>query len=521
MPRVTIRSQQRARHVYAAVVFLLCFIFLYHSHHASSRQRTYSLVKPAISASDGRPVDLELPDDYSQADIESTYCDDRFGVSYLENLRDLATEYCTPDSPSRLTCFHSQTAPDNRIDTFCFARGAVYSREERKYLLSCELRDVSANGAPPLGGFQNYWQSTGPGLVMRKAIKLVSPEQHPQLWATTTTAPETYTILTKREGAGNLWHSLMEIFSMTMSMDVLQMTPQAAIPAPTNEKAEERDQTPFFTPSDPANTQVTFLDPFEDGPYIDLWHLFAHRTTTRFSSPFTTNPNTSSTPTNLIIPLSGGSNPFWQGDWQPHPCTSSPLLQTFTTRVLKHHHLDPIHRPRRPKRLLPPHHPPHTPAPPPPITLTFINRTTTRRLLHAEEYLAALSASFPREILTVQSIDFATLPLAEQLAIVRTTDLLVGVHGAGLTHGMFLPAAGGAGIVEILPPGLFHKGFRNVAGLLGLAYYSVHGVGTDARVAGQDWQEADVFVEPERFAEVVGVAVRGLFNKGERSWDVV
>lgn len=75
--------------------------------------------------------------------------------------------------------------------------------------------------------------------------------------------------------------------------------------------------------------------------------------------------------------------------------------------------------------------------------------------------------------MNVQSIDFAAILYKDQLKIIQESDILAGVHGAGLTHGIFLPS--GSAMVEILPPGLNHKGFRNVASLRGHDYFSPQG----------------------------------------------
>ena len=46
--------------------------------------------------------------------------------------------------------------------------------------------------------------------------------------------------------------------------------------------------------------------------------------------------------------------------------------------------------------------------------------------------------------------------------------MLLGAHGAGLTHALFLPPGGG--VVELQPPGFSLPHFRVYAGLTGAAY---------------------------------------------------
>jgi capsular polysaccharide biosynthesis protein len=43
-------------------------------------------------------------------------------------------------------------------------------------------------------------------------------------------------------------------------------------------------------------------------------------------------------------------------------------------------------------------------------------------------------------VVQINSIDFASLSFREQLALIRKTDILVGAHGAALSHMMFLPS---------------------------------------------------------------------------------
>jgi capsular polysaccharide biosynthesis protein len=120
-------------------------------------------------------------------------------------------------------------------------------------------------------------------------------------------------------------------------------------------------------------------------------------------------------------------------------------------------------------------------------------------------------------------IDFSAISFADQLRIVRDTDILVGVHGAGLTHGMFLRK--GSVMVELLLETLKFKGFRNLAGLTGNTYLSTHASpppesGKSNHSKRDDWHQEDVYIQKERFMNLIEVAVKTLYNKGYRSYDV-
>ncbi|KAL2813080.1 hypothetical protein BJX63DRAFT_421386 [Aspergillus granulosus] len=455
----------------------------------SQRQQPVADGQYNSNVGNGLDVALNLPLEYTEVKEPPLFCANRFGTLYLRQLRDSMAEYCTPDSPSGLTCFHSKTAP-SRVDSFCFARGALFDQGNKKFTLGCSLRDLNGQGVPKYKEFTNYWYNTGPGHVLEEAVRI---DDNNLSLAVPDTVPN-YTLLVKREGSDNIWHSLMEIFSMTLSLDVLQMAKHPSKP------------TPLFTAMDIKNTQVLVLDDMADGPYVDLWSLFAPKPLLRMDSASLPPLHTSFE--NLIIPLSGGGNPLWQGDWEIHSCDDSPLLRTFSRRVLNHFHLDP-----------------DTPRDQPPeIVITFINRTSTRRLINAEENFMHLESEIPR--IRIQSVDFAAIPFAEQLAVAQQTDVLVGVHGAGLTHGIFLPPH--SAMVEILPPKLDHKGFRNVAALLGHSYFSVHasqsvlppGPEEQETPKKSDWHEEDVFLEKDILTDLMNVAVKSLYNRGSRNYDV-
>ncbi|KAJ5930342.1 DUF563 domain-containing protein [Penicillium verhagenii] len=443
----------------------------------------YRLIAPSVAV--GEKIEpLSLPVEYTTVPAEPTFCAERFGTAFLENLRDSARQYC--NQSSALTCFHSHTT-GKRWDSFCFGKGARYDHDEGQFHLECnlveqselELNETVLEGAPEYPSFdelEKYWYDTGLPVVFNGWIQMDNETQP------SSTKTENYTILVKREGATNHWHSLMEIYSMTLSIDALQIT------------AQSTDYTPFYVAArDAPNTQVVILDDHPDGPYFDLWSLFSKKRVLRLNDL-----PANATFENIIVPLAGASNTLWQGDWEINSCEKSDLLNTFVDRALTLYGLNGT-IPRQNKE----------------ITLTFINRVSGRRLANQEEYLKRLQREIPSVI--IQSIDFAAISYEEQLKIIRESDILAGVHGAGLTHGIFLPP--GSAMVEILPAGLNHKGFRNVASLRGHDYFSTH-ANEPPSVKQGDWHSDDVYLDFERFVDVMNIAIKAMYNKGMRSYDV-
>ncbi|KAF4628275.1 hypothetical protein G7Y89_g9874 [Cudoniella acicularis] len=474
---------QRRRTILLAIsVFFALAIFSLYRYTPPSRISEYFPQFKTTTAADpekhANSVSLEELPEYNIRPYEAPYCAERFGRTYLEKLQNSTTSYCTPSSATNFTCFNNRI-DDHRLDMFCFGRSAVFDAADKKFALGCEPRALTSNetakGTPELTALGSYWYETGPRVIFDRSVKMDA-----NIEARNSTA--NYTILLKREGAYNLWHCLMEIWSMTMSLDVLRTTQDP------NEKA------PFFTLGDAENTQIVILDEQDDGPYFDLWTLFAKRPVVRMKNiPESTNVE------NIIIPLAGASNPTWQGDWNVHSCQQSELLHTFTHRILDFYKID-AWAPREGD-----------------VVVTFVDRQKSRRLVDSPKYLEELKVKIPH--LKIQTIDFAKLPFVEQLKIIRETDVLVGVHGAGLTHGMFLRES--SVMVEILPEGLNHKGFRNLAGLAGNTYLSTHGSKVpEPHSKRNDWHAEDVFLEKDRFINLMEVAVKSLFNTGSRSYDI-
>jgi len=100
------------------------------------------------------------------------------------------------------------------------------------------------------------------------------------------------------------------------------------------------------------------------------------------------------------------------------------------------------------------------------LRVTLLSRRTRfRRILNEDELVASMEAS-GRFTVTLAKFDHRT-PFTQQLEVIRSTDILIGMHGAGLTHLLFLPAW--AAVFE-----LYHcddpECYNDLARLQGLKY---------------------------------------------------
>ena len=97
----------------------------------------------------------------------------------------------------------------------------------------------------------------------------------------------------------------MEIWSASMTFDALRLAPD-----PKN-----LDQPLFRHPIDSQDTQVVILDDHPDGPYFDLWKMFAQREPVRLKDllavqQFCGRDLEAEMAPDIIVPLAGGSNPL-------------------------------------------------------------------------------------------------------------------------------------------------------------------------------------------------------------------
>ncbi|RVD85763.1 uncharacterized protein DFL_004070 [Arthrobotrys flagrans] len=437
-----------------------------------------------------------LPADYSPSDDDldqdATWCETRYSPTYLQTIAKNARPFCKPESQSQLDCLHSTMYGEPRKDSLCIARNIVF--EDLRFNIDCELRDPhepDLMGYPHPHNFQSYWYETGPRIIMTQFTKIGS-EAAPVFEKHACSNPATprddgYKILIKREGGRNYWHSLMEILSFYFTIDALQMS--------INKKTGK----PYMSAADTSKIQVIILDKHDNKNYFELWNYFSPKPVLTLDE-YVKDPSTKPCISNLIIPLPGAANPLWQGDWDPRICDHSIIVSTIRSRILKHLKISAARDLRSP------------------INVTFIDRKGSRKLINSKELTDALIAAYPK--VNVNVVDMAKLSLKEQISLVVNTDVLVGVHGAGHTHVLFLPSQ--SSLVEILPADLGHRGFRNLAGLRGIRYFSDHApmAPSDKPDALRDWHAEDVVFDKDAFMKLMEVAIQSVAHRGLLDSDV-
>ncbi|KAJ1323640.1 glycosyltransferase 61 family protein [Microdochium nivale] len=376
-------------------------------HSNSNNEAGYPPIQHAVAAGDDDDEDivssssknstvgdLPLPAEYAAHDPTSDFCAARFTTKWFDVMRANHNQYCLDSAASALHCFH--TPPDfhsdGHVDSFCIGQNAMFDMRRDKFTLDCPVTKVVAPGLPKTPwDLHEYWYETGPrpifwrwmtlddraeilqhkpfkgppgfeetALLHQETTGHHSPQQQQQqdqqpdrpgmpterdlVVPHATTPPRTFTYLLKREGSGNIFHSLHEIMSMTQTFDALRTT---------------RDPTtnaPFFVPDDVAQVQIVIIDGHNDGPYFDLWKLFSGREPRRITQLvsgdgkeaqlLTTSDDSGGTPwlsrplDNVIIPLAGASNPVWHDDWEKWDCVNE-LRTVFVRRVLDFYGFSP------------------------------------------------------------------------------------------------------------------------------------------------------------------------------------
>ena len=97
-------------------------------------------------------------------------------------------------------------------------------------------------------------------------------------------------------------------------------------------------------------------------------------------------------------------------------------------------------------------------------------RHNSRYIINEEDLIVGLKANFGSMKGVELNIrhDFGAQPFEKQIAAAATSDILIGPHGAGMTHILFLKAQ--SVLIELIPEGWADPGYRNLAIFSGKTY---------------------------------------------------
>ncbi|KAL1854760.1 hypothetical protein Daus18300_011356 [Diaporthe australafricana] len=467
---------------------------------------------------------LTLPPEYSTLTEGQQNCELFFTTSYLEQIATHQQPYCDAQSPSAFQCFTAPrlvvpaTASWGQTDPLCIAQGVSFEpaqagdsegSQANEFNIQCKLRDIagertsSEGAAKDLEGFRDrpsdwgwYWGDTGVGASLNT---WQFSDDHNATGCTKENSNNDWIILMRRDSTDthNLWHKLMEILQARHSFDALRIAINPATGAP------------WLSEEDAANVQLVFDDDREE-LLEPLWEIVTGKKPIRKSSLQATCFG------NVILPLPGCGSPFWSTQLDTgyqEGCPSQTLLATFVNQVLGFYGVVP--RPVTEIRTHP--------------TITIVQRKKNRKFMSLDRWIPVLKERYPHS--PIQVVDFADISIEEQIRLAHSSDIIVGHHGAALTHTMFMSP--GSTVVEILPRYYDQHGFRATAAMRGVQYIAGRGLYEEEyenAVHGtplpQDWpppppqafsnhfqQQEWVYLTDDDFLGLVDAAVRTQLNR--------
>ncbi|TPX33043.1 hypothetical protein SeMB42_g07540 [Synchytrium endobioticum] len=199
-----------------------------------------------------------------------------------------------------------------------------------------------------------------------------------------------------------------------------------------------------------------------------------------------------------VFSLTGPDTELWREAVMASQCRNSRMLQDFSKRVISHLKLENV-------------------KPEGDYDMIVIATRNTRKLSNRHDALLHLQKAFPNY--TIKLVSFGDMSLAEQIKIARQTNILIAVHGAELTHLLWMPEE--SAIIEIMPRGWGRQVFRNLAKFSGKLYIAVEAE-IDPTPEARAWKnehEQSVHQNVIVDVEKLGAAVAGAIMVGSSSFD--
>ncbi|KAG2383218.1 hypothetical protein C9374_004555 [Naegleria lovaniensis] len=260
-----------------------------------------------------------------------------------------------------------------------------------------------------------------------------------------------------------------------------------------------------------VNSHIVLLDHYQRGYYYSLLQalgerVFTHSEYKKYLQDEYSHLNMDSHVCfeEVLMITPGGSCFLMKDAWRPNQCRDSDILKAFSYYMTRKVLGQDKHLVRRRGH-------PNTD----PIKIVFSTRkvketssTIYRRIMNEEELKQALENDpvlQKKHNVEIKFIDFGQVgPIEEQIRIIhQQTDILIGGHGAGLTHSLWLPEE--AVLVELFPSGFHSSFFRNLAKWRGIQYLAMQ---NDRPENVIDSQKHWTRIDPTEFVELIRAAVQ-------------
>jgi len=436
---------------------------------------------------------IAVPTDYLPIYKADDECPKLYGSKYFEHMASHHIEYCEPESLSKFECFRT-----HRKESFCVGRGVLLDMTRGEGLkhtaMHCNMRNFTEEKVhtPALQDVLNVDD-------MGRGFYDTSVKCHLEQWDINTKAENVasganlcdaehndgnWTLLVKRENHPNFWHRMLEVWQSMVTLDVLKM----AINPATN--------APYLKESDIPNVRVVFTE-YDRGTQLEVdawWKMVTG------NEPLYQKDLPPQCLGNVILPLEESTSPFWEYTWSEGNCHDPFLINAFLRRLYRHLGLDADDKVDKDGQTV----------------VTIIDRKGTRKLRNQDKLVEKAQARWPQ--VKFQMIDFASTKLLDQVKIVRNTDVLLGLVGAGMTHMFWLPEE--SSVAEIQAPGVKYYGFRHLAKLRNLNYFTVfpeERPKEDLVTEGADWQLGEwVDIKDDAFQSMVDAAINAQLHKATR-----
>eukprot|EP00615_Pteridomonas_danica_P000535 CAMPEP_0114336026 /NCGR_PEP_ID=MMETSP0101-20121206/5439_1 /TAXON_ID=38822 ORGANISM="Pteridomonas danica, Strain PT" /NCGR_SAMPLE_ID=MMETSP0101 /ASSEMBLY_ACC=CAM_ASM_000211 /LENGTH=554 /DNA_ID=CAMNT_0001467825 /DNA_START=184 /DNA_END=1848 /DNA_ORIENTATION=- len=370
-------------------------------------------------------------------------CEHRFGLGLSDNWRNTKEEWCTmpshqkdDDDASSIHCYpyhqeHKKQGRRAQKDMFCEGKNIFIDFNQ--------IKGTHSKTKPPLGSqYLNFGsgatfascQKTGKwtdSLFMphmaRQLGRMVFGKKHPNAHYE---KGSTY-LLARDEDCENMFHSSADHINIYNVAQILGLDFNALQVA----LFDRHFDGPFyelisraFSPNHPLKRIGDYNGKVVQFEHV-IWHL--------------------ESPAGIVFPKVGGPTGLMQ-------CHHSSLWEGYRKHVLNQ--FDLLNVP---------------PPPIPTVLLSFRRRTGQKnvgRVFQDEKVLTDVLKE--GNMMSVTSIDLGTLPFRKQLELVRSCNIMVGAHGAGLMHVLFM--AEESVLVEIHPSYRLDRHFRLASRMTGKVY---------------------------------------------------